>query len=155
MNEILQQAIEKARQTMNQNIGGPFGAAIISERGEILAVSSNSVLRDNDPTAHAEVNAIRAACQKIGSYDLSGCILYTTAYPCPMCLSAIMWSNIKKVYFGCRPQDAEAIGFRDDFMYRFIENKCQNREILEIAELDRAECLQLFEEYRKNNKTIY
>ncbi|MBQ7633565.1 MAG: nucleoside deaminase [Alphaproteobacteria bacterium] len=155
MNEILQQALERARKTMNENIGGPFGAAIINKKGEILAVSSNSVLRDNDPTAHAEVNAIRAACKKIGSYDLSDCVLYTTAYPCPMCLAAIIWANIKKVYFGCRPQDAEAIGFRDDFIYRFIENKCCDKMIMEINELDREECLRLFDEYQKMNKTIY
>lgn len=155
MNEIMQQALKRARQTMNENIGGPFGAAIISDKGEVLAVASNSVLRDNDPTAHAEVNAIRAACQKIGSYDLSGCVLYTTAYPCPMCLSAIIWANVKKVYFGCRPADAEAIGFRDDFIYRFIENKCRDKAVMEIAELDRDECLKLFAEYQQMNKTIY
>ena len=155
MNEIMQKALERARQTMNANIGGPFGAAIISAQGEILSVASNSVLRDNDPTAHAEVNAIRAACQKIGSYDLSDCVLYTTAYPCPMCLSAIIWANIKKVYFGCRPADAEAIGFRDDFIYRFIESKCRDKSVMEIAELDRAECLKLFAEYQEMNKTIY
>lgn len=107
MNKILEAAIRRAKQTMNENIGGPFGAAIIDKYGKILSVSSNSVLRDNDPTAHAEVNAIREACRHVGSYDLSGCILYTTAYPCPMCLSAIIWANIKKVYFGCRPEDAE------------------------------------------------
>lgn len=155
MNEIMQKALERARQTMNANIGGPFGAAVIGEKGEILSVASNSVLRDNDPTAHAEVNAIRAACQKIGSYDLSGCVLYTTAYPCPMCLSAIIWANIKKVYFGCRPADAEHIGFRDDFIYRFIEDKCRDKSVMEIAELDRDECLTLFNEYQKMNKTIY
>ena len=155
MNEILRLAMEQARKTMNENIGGPFGAAVISETGEILAITSNSVLRDNDPTAHAEVNAIRAACQKIGSYDLSNCILYTTAYPCPMCLSAIIWANIKKVYFGCRPEDAEHIGFRDDFMYRFIEDKCKDKSVLDMAELDRDDCLKLFEEYSKKNKTIY
>ena len=155
MNEILRLAMEQARKTMNVNIGCPFGAAVISANGEILAVTSNSVLRDNDPTAHAEVNAIRAACKKVGSYDLSGCVLYTTAYPCPMCLSAIIWANIKKVYFGCRPEDAEHIGFRDDFMYRFIEDKCKDKSVLDIAELDRDDCLKLFEEYSKKNKTIY
>ncbi len=155
MNEILRLAMEQARKTMNENIGGPFGAAVIAENGEILAVTSNSVLRDNDPTAHAEVNAIRAACQKIGSYDLSGCVLYTTAYPCPMCLSAIIWANIKKVYFGCRPEDAEHIGFRDDFMYRFIEAECRDKSVLDMAELDRADCLKLFEEYQQKAKTIY
>ncbi len=155
MNEILRLAMEQARKTMNENIGGPFGAAVIAANGEILAVTSNSVLRDNDPTAHAEVNAIRAACKKSGSYDLSGCVLYTTAYPCPMCLSAIIWANIKKVYFGCRPEDAEHIGFRDDFMYRFIEDKCKDKSVLDMAELDRDDCLKLFEEYSKKNKTIY
>ena len=155
MNEILRLAMEQARKTMNENIGGPFGAAVIAENGDILAVASNSVLRDNDPTAHAEVNAIRAACQKIGSYDLSGCVLYTTAYPCPMCLSAIIWANIKKVYFGCRPEDAEHIGFRDDFMYRFIEAECRDKSVLDMAELDRADCLKLFEEYQQKAKTIY
>lgn len=155
MNEILRLAMEQARKTMNENIGGPFGAAVISETGEILAVTSNSVLRDNDPTAHAEVNAIRTACKKIGSYDLGGCVLYTTAYPCPMCLSAIIWANIKKVYFGCRPEDAEHIGFRDDFIYRYIENKCNDKSVLDIVELDRTDCLKLFEEYQQKSKTIY
>ncbi len=155
MNEILRLAMEQARKTMNENIGGPFGAAVIAENGEILAIASNSVLRDNDPTAHAEVNAIRAACKKASSYDLSGCVLYTTAYPCPMCLSAIIWANIKKVYFGCRPEDAEHIGFRDDFMYRFIEAKCRDKSVLDMAELDRADCLKLFEEYQQKAKTIY
>ena len=148
-------ALQRAQQTMSENIGGPFGAAIIDEKGEVLAVASNSVLRDKDPTAHAEVNAIRAACKKINSYDLSGCVLYTTAYPCPMCLSAIIWANIKKVYFGCRASDAEAIGFRDDFIYRFIEDKCRDNNVMEISELDRNECLQLFREYQKNKKIIY
>ncbi len=155
MNEILRLAMEQARKTMNENIGGPFGAAVISEAGEILAVTSNSVLRDNDPTAHAEVNAIRTACKKIGSYDLGGCVLYTTAYPCPMCLSAIIWANIKKVYFGCRPEDAEHIGFRDDFIYRYIENKCNDKSVLDMVELDRTDCLKLFEEYQQKSKTIY
>lgn len=155
MNEFLLKAIEQARKTMNENIGGPFGAVIINKNGDILSVSSNSVLRDNDPTAHAEINAIREACKKINSYDLSDCILYTTAYPCPMCLSAIIWANIKKVYFGCRPEDAEKIGFRDDFIYKFIENKSEDKNILDIYELNREECLQLFEEYSKKKKTIY
>ena len=155
MYEILEKAINQARKTMNENIGGPFGAAIINEKGEVLSVASNSVLRDNDPTAHAEVNAIREACRKLENYDLSGCVLYTTAYPCPMCLAAIIWANVKKVYFGCRPQDAENIGFRDDFIYRYIENKCQDKNVLDISELDRAECLKLFSEYQNMNKTIY
>lgn len=155
MNDIMLLAIERAKKTMNQNIGGPFGAAVIDKDGNVISVSSNSVLKDNDPTAHAEVNAIRQACKAINSYNLDGCVLYTTAYPCPMCLSAIIWANIKKVYFGCRPKDAEEIGFRDDFIYRFIENKCKNKNILELNELDRDECLMLFAEYSNASRTIY
>ncbi len=152
---VMKLAIEKARETMNKNFGGPFGSAVIASNGEVVVVTSNSVLRDNDPTAHAEVNAIREACKKLETYDLSGCVLYATGYPCPMCMSAIIWANIKKVYFGCTPQDAEKIGFRDDFIYKFINDGCKDNEILEIAELNRAECLTLFEEYAKKSKTIY
>ena len=155
MNDIMLLAINRARETMNQNIGGPFGAAIIDKNGNVIAVSSNTVLQDNDPTAHAEINAIREACKKLYSYDLSECVLYTTAYPCPMCLSAIIWSNIKKVYFGCSAQDAEEIGFRDDFIYRFIKQDCNDKNILKLHELDREQCLQLFQEYSEQSKTIY
>ena len=155
MNEIMKLAIDKARETMNLNYGGPFGAAIIDKDGNVVAVSSNSVLKDNDPTAHAEVNAIREACKKLNTYDLSDCVLYATGHPCPMCLSAIIWSNIKKVYYGCRPADAEKIGFRDDFIYRFINDGLKEKEVLEILELDHDECVKLFDEYEKSGKVIY
>ena len=152
MNRIMKEALERARKTMNENIGGPFGAAIVDKEGNIIAVNSNSVIRDNDPTAHAEINTIREACQKIKSYDLKDCVLYTTAYPCPMCLSAIIWANIKSVYFGCEPQDADKIGFRDDYIYKYINNNCSDENILELQEIDREECLKLFDEYSKNKK---
>ena len=139
-------AIEEARKTMNQNIGGPFGALIIDSNGKILSVASNTVLGDHDPTAHAEINAIRKATQTINSHDLSGCTLYTTAYPCPMCLGAIIWSNIKKVYYGCIESDADDIGFRDDFIYKFIENGRKDLEILDLEETERQTCLRLFKE---------
>ena len=155
MNEIMKLAIDKARETMNLNYGGPFGAAIIDKDGNVVAVSSNSVLKDNDPTAHAEVNAIREACKKLNTYDLSDCVLYATGHPCPMCLSAIIWSNIKKVYYGCRPADAEKIGVRDDFIYRFINDGLKEKEVLEILELDHDECVKLFDEYEKSGKVIY
>jgi len=151
----MQQAIDKARKTMNDDLGGPFGAAIINENGTVLAVTSNSVLSDNDPTAHAEVNAIRAATKKIGSYDLSGCVLYTTSYPCPMCLGAILWANIRTIIHGCRPEDADAIGFRDGFMYDFIKGDCEDENILVIKEKHREDCLALFKEYKDSNKTLY
>lgn len=154
-NEAMMMAIEKARETMNKNFGGPFGAAIVDASGEIVVVSSNSVLRDNDPTAHAEVNAIREACKKLGTYDLSGYVLYATGHPCPMCMSAIIWANIKKVYFGCTPEDAEKIGFRDDFIYRFINDGCTDKGVMEIIPHEREACLELFKEYSEKEKTIY
>lgn len=154
-NEAMMMAIERARETMNKNFGGPFGAAIVDANGEIVVVSSNSVLRDNDPTAHAEVNAIREVCKKLGTYDLSGYVLYATGHPCPMCMSAIIWANIKKVYFGCTPEDAEKIGFRDDFIYRFINDGCTDKGVMEIIPHEREACLELFKEYSEKEKTIY
>jgi guanine deaminase len=148
-------AIKRARETMNQNLGGPFGAAVIDKDGTILSVTSNSVLGDHDPTAHAEVNAIREACKVKGTHDLTGCVIYATGYPCPMCLSAIIWANIKTVYYGCTPADAEEIGFRDDFIYNFIQDGLQDETILEIKEKNRQDCLVLFKEYQDQSKEIY
>jgi guanine deaminase len=153
--QVMKEAISQAQETMNENIGGPFGAAIIDLDGNIIALSSNSVLSDHDPTAHAEINAIRMAGKKLKTHDLSGCILVTTAYPCPMCMSAIIWANIKKVIYGCRPCDAEAIGFRDDFLYRFMKSPENHPDILILEEQYREDCLVLFEEYQRKNKTIY
>jgi D-alanyl-D-alanine dipeptidase len=155
MDEAMARAIEQARTTMRQDIGGPFGAAVIDGEGNIVCVASNSVLRDHDPTAHAEINAIRLAGQILGTHDLTGCWIYTTAYPCPMCLSAIIWANVKQVVYGCRPEDAEEIGFRDAFIYRFIEGGQQDTSVLAISEYGREQCLTLFEEYAELQKTIY
>ena len=155
MNDIMKLAIDKARETMNKDFGGPFGAAIVNKEGNVITVASNSVLKDNDPTAHAEINAIRQACKILNSKDLNEYILYTTAYPCPMCLSAIIWANIKEVYYGCTPKDAENIGFRDDFIYRLISEKCNDSNTLNILQLDRDECIKLFEEYNEKEKVIY
>ncbi len=152
---VMQLAIKRARETMNQNLGGPFGAAVIDKDGTILSVTSNSVLGDHDPTAHAEINAIREACKVRGSHDLTGCIIYATGYPCPMCLSAIIWANIKTVYYGCTPADAEEIGFRDDFIYNFIQDGLQDETILKINEKNRQDCLVLFKEYQEQSKEIY
>lgn len=148
-------AFEEAQETMNKNYGGPFGSAIVDRNGEIISIASNTVLKDHNPTAHGEINAIIKAGQKLGTHDLSGCVLYTTAYPCPMCLSAIIWANIKKVYYGCNPKDAEEIGFRDDFIYEFIQNGLQDKETLELEQLNHEECLKLFEEYTSKEREIY
>jgi len=155
LDEALEKSVARARQTMNENIGGPFGAAIFDPEGNVIVVASNSVLRDHDPTAHAEVNAIREAGRLLGTHDLSGYILYATGYPCPMCLGATIWANITHVIYGARPEDAEAIGFRDDFIYRFIEGGRVDSSILLIEEYGREECLKLFEEYAEKQKQIY
>ena len=152
---LMQQAIDEARKTMNLNYGGPFGALLIDAEGKVIAISSNTVLKDHDPTAHAEINAIRKATKALNTHDLNGCTLYTTAYPCPMCLGAIIWANIKKVYYGCVESDADKIGFRDDFIYKFIENKRQDINILSLEEQERETCLTLFKEYQQNNKELY
>ncbi len=153
--EYLLQALGKARITMNNDEGGPFGAVIVDPSSGEVYVASNTVLGSHDPTAHAEVNAIREACRQKGTHDLSGCILLTTCYPCPMCLSAIIWANIKEVYYGCTAQDAEAIGFRDDFIYRYIQDGCKDSTILEMKESERETCLTLFEEYSQKEKELY
>ncbi len=151
----LVQAVEEARKTMLENHGGPFGALLVDTKDGSTYLASNTVLSSHDPTAHAEVNAIRKACKAKKNHDLSGCILYTTCYPCPMCLSACIWANIKTVYYGCTPQDAKAIGFRDDFIYKFIETGCTDTSVLNLQHLDRSVCIPLFEEYAALKKELY
>lgn len=150
--EYMDLGVAEAIVTMHQNIGGPFGAVIVKD-GEIISIASNTVLQDNDPTAHAEVNAIRKACKKLGTYDLTGCELYATGYPCPMCLSAIIWANIKKVYYCNNVEQAKQIGFRDDFIYDYIRNG--NPEVLDLESCTTEAGTQLYDEYVKMNKTIY
>ena len=156
MNEYMKLAKELADNNLKTNDGGPFGACIVKD-GKIIGRGSNHVLANNDPTAHAEVMAIRDACKNIGSYDLSGCELYTSCYPCPMCISAIIWSNITKIYYGNTKEDAENIGFRDKFIYDTI-SKINNNEdsILDLKCIDREETIKSFNDYKeKQDKTIY
>lgn len=148
-------AIDKARETMNANIGGPFGAAIVSPEGKVITVTSNSVLKDHDPTAHAEINAIRDAGKLLGTHDLSGYTLVTSCYPCPMCLGAIVWSNITHVVYGCNAKDADKIGFRDDMIYDLMRKKKIESDKLVLVEEHRNECLKLFNEYQEKNKELY
>lgn len=153
--DVMRLAIERARKTVNENLGGPFGSAIVDKDGNVIAVSSNRVLGDNDPTAHAEVLAIREACRRLGTHDLSGCRIYATGYPCPMCLGAIIWANIKECYFGASPKDAARVGFRDDFIYDFIKDDCRDSETLSLKSVSSDECVKLFEEYAEKEKEIY
>lgn len=158
MNEYMKVAKELANDNLQTNVGGPFGACVV-KNGKIIGKGSNHVLANNDPTAHAEIMAIREACQNIKSYDLKECELYTSCYPCPMCLSAIIWSNIKTVYYGNTKEDAADIGFRDDFIYQYIENLAQNKQdnrILNLNSMDREETIKEFEKFaKKEDKTVY
>ena len=144
----MKEAIEQTIMGLNNKEGGPFGCVIIKDN-QIIAKANNTVLKNNDPTAHAEVNAIREASKKLNTYDLSGCVLYTTCEPCPMCLSAIIWSNIKEVYYGCTKEDAADIGFRDDLIYKHLNNEIK---LIDLKNIDREECLKLFKQYKD---TIY
>ena len=155
MNKYMRMAIAEARKGIRNGHGGPFGAVIVKD-GEVIGKGHNQVLKNNDPTAHAEIEAIRDACKNLNSYDLSDCELYTSCYPCPMCLSAIIWSNIKKVYYGNTQEDAEEIGFRDKFIYDFIKNSNNDKNILNLECMDREETIKVFEDYiKKEDKTIY
>lgn len=158
MNRYMKIAKQLSEDNLETNAGGPFGACVVKD-GKIIGKGSNNVIKNNDPTAHAEILAIREACKNINSHDLSNCELYTTCYPCPMCLSAIIWANIKKVYYGNSKEDAADIGFRDDYIYSYIRNLTENKEnnnILELNCIDREETIQTFKKFKKkNNKIIY
>ena len=159
MNKYMKIADELAQQNILTNDGGPFGAVII-KNNEIVGKGNNQVVLKNDPTAHAEIVAIRDACKNLGTFDLTGCEIYTSCYPCPMCLSAIIWSNIKMVYYGNTKEDAEKIGFRDNLIDEYLEgqSKTTNKEdILKIIAMDREETIKTFESYqnKSENKTMY
>ncbi len=147
MNRYMKLAVSEAQNGIRSGHGGPFGCVIVRD-GKVIGSGHNEVIRQNDPTCHGEMMAIRDACKKLGTHDLRGCELYTTAAPCPMCRGAILWANIGKVYFGCNVDDTDSIGFRDKVFYESEEDFCE--------ELDRAECLELFEEYRSmSDKKMY
>ena len=146
----MDEALQEAYEGITKGDGGPFGSVIVKD-GQIIGRGHNRVLKNSDPTCHGEMEAIRDACKNIGSYDLSGCVLYTTAEPCPMCLGGILWSNIKEVYYGCNKIDTDSIGFRDNIFYDFLEGK---GDILSITELDRDKCLELFKAYSQNHSDI-
>ena len=153
MNKYMEKALLEAQNGSRNGEGGPFGAAIVSKTGEIISLAHNQVLVNNDPTAHAEIQAIRNACKILNTYNLKDYTLYTSCEPCPMCLSAAIWANIEDIYYGCTKEDAGKIGFRDDLIYEYLEGK--NNNLLNKIELDRNECLQVFNEYDEENRTIY
>lgn len=147
MDKYMKMAIEEARAGIHAGDGGPFGSVIVKD-GKVVGAGHNEVIKNQDPTCHGEMMAIRAACKALGTYDLTGCVLYTTAEPCPMCLGAVKWANISKVWYGCNISDTDSIGFRDKVFYT------ESRELSE--ELDRPECLELFREYQAiEEKKLY
>ena len=155
MNKYMEFADELSKQNLLTNNGGPFGAVVV-KNGVIVGTGNNHVLANNDPTAHAEVMAIRNACENLNTYDLTDCELYTSCYPCPQCLSAIIWANIKKVYYGNTKEDAADIGFRDDMIYKYLEDPENHKDVLELEQMDREHTIQAFKEFKnKQDKTIY
>ena len=139
MDKFMKTAIDEARIGINAGHGGPFGCVIVRD-GEIVGQGHNEVVKRHDPTCHGEIMAIRNACEKLGTHDLKGCQLYTTAEPCPMCAGAIMWANIQKVYYGCNINDTDRIGFRDKVFYEAPPDISE--------ELHREECIEVFAEYQ-------
>ena len=141
MNKYMKEAIKEAKKGILSDHGGPFGSVIVKDN-KIIARAHNEVIKSQDPTCHGEMQAIRKASKKLKTFDLSGCELYTTGEPCPMCLGAILWARIDKVYYGSNVIDTKKIGFDDLEFYEKLKNKDEF-----LVELDRDACLKLYEEY--------
>ncbi|WP_316822376.1 nucleoside deaminase [Pedobacter gandavensis] len=145
-------AINLSERNVTNQLGGPFGAVVVKE-GKIIAKSGNKVTRTNDPTAHAEVSAIRIACKKLNTFDLSGCVIYTSCEPCPMCLSAVYWSRINAIYYANTKVDAANIGFDDQFIYEELK-KPMNKRSLPLKQLLRDEAIQTFKLWEQSAMKI-
>ena len=151
---FMRRAIGLAQNGIDSNSGGPFGAVVV-KAGEIVGEGCNQVTSTNDPTAHAEVVAIRNACRKLDSFQLADCVLYTSCEPCPMCLGAIYWARPAKVFYAATREDAAGIGFDDQFIYEEIEKSFEHRQ-MKLVNLMRDEGLKVFENWmQKADKTEY
>jgi len=146
MNEFLAIALEEARGGIENDDGGPFGAVIVRE-GKVVSKAHNEVLKRNDPTAHAEILAIREASSILGRYDLSDCEIYSTSEPCPMCFAAIFWARIKRLIYGTTREDVAEIGFDDSLIYDVIRGEAE-AEQMEMVNLDREGCRAVLEEWQ-------
>ena len=152
--EFIDRAIKLSEKGMNNNAGGPFGAVIVKD-DKIIAEAYNEVTSSNDPTAHAEIVAIREACKNLNSFQLDGCIIYTSCEPCPMCLGAIYWARPSAVYYACTKEDAAEVGFDDDFIYKEIDSGMENRSI-KFINLNREEGKEIFKKWAdKEERTDY
>lgn len=151
---FMARAIELARRGVDHNLGGPFGCVVVKD-GLIIGEGNNHVTSTNDPTAHAEVVAIREACKSLSSFQLDGCVIYTSCEPCPMCLGAIYWARPAKVYYACTRDDAAAIGFDDRFIYEELGKDNTEREMV-LQNMMRDEALAVFHEWlAKPDKVEY
>ena len=146
--KFMERAIELSLKGSSEGKGGPFGAVIV-KNGEIIGEAYNQVISTNDPTAHAEVMAIRDACKNLNSFDLTDCEVYTSCEPCPMCLGAIYWSRVVKIYYGNSREDAKKSGFDDSFIYDEIPLPLSERKV-EMVQLGRKEALKVFEMWDAN-----
>ena len=150
----MQQAIDLSVDNVKKG-GGPFGAVIVDAGGNVVGTGANSVTLDNDPTAHAEVNAIRNACRRTGSFKLTGCTVYSSCEPCPMCLSALYWAGVKRLFYGNTKADAKAVDFDDSFIYDQLAIPQAERAI-PATQLMRTEALRAFLDWEQSDtKTKY
>lgn len=147
-------AIQSAIEGINNNDGGPFGAAIVRDN-QIIAVAHNTVLKDNDPTCHAEINAIRLACQHLKRHELSDCQIVTTMEPCPMCLTAIYWARIQKIYIGAQRQVAQKYGFDDVHFYEEIARPLEQRKVICETLTLGTQVEEVFKEWQALNRDLY
>jgi len=150
---FMREAIRLSREMMQQGQGGPFGAVIVQD-GRILSRGWNSVTSQNDPTAHAEITAIREACRVLGTFRLAGCELYASCEPCPMCLGAAYWARLDRVVFAATRTDAAAVGFDDDLIYRELLLPPGRRAHLPMAQMLREEALEALEGWRRSDQKV-
>ena len=150
--EFMRLAIQLATENVRSGRGGPFGAVVVRD-GEVVAAEANSVTRTNDPTAHAEVNAIRAACAKLNSFQLDGCDVYTSCEPCPMCLAALYWSRCRAIFYGNTKADAAAAGFDDKFLYDEVKRPLEERRI-PFQQMLSDEAITSFQQWLKSIERI-
>lgn len=150
--EFMKAAAQEALEGVKNGHGGPFGAVIVKDN-KIIACAHNEVIKNNDPTDHAEMVAIRSAAKKLGRFDLSDCVLYTSCEPCPMCFSAIHWAKIEKVYYGCTREDAAKVGFDDKYIYDVINGKVVHKKV-KLEQKDRESCLEAFDEWEAREDKV-
>lgn len=141
---MLNIAWEEAKSGSEAGDGGPFGAVIVDAEGKIIGKGHNMVLSSHDPTNHAEIVAIREACKKLGTHDLTGCTIYSSCEPCPMCLVAVIWANIKTLYYGATRKDAARAGFRDEVIYDYLADK---NYILIRQQINNSNCIEVLDNY--------